>query len=192
MINNLSKSLNEKIEYNYIANDINKFIKIFVNSDKINLDIENLNQFLKQEGDNIYKLNLSILNNVSDFKDETIDNLKYLFIRNNIINKQDYIVSDNECDDDDNNFVLNEGTLINNENIKNNNDIISDINLDTKKLSSYDNYLFDGDSPIEDNIIKRKKRSKFKLINDSNILDELEYKKKFILNLFKFNNLIKF
>ena len=177
MINNLSKSLNEKIEYNYIANDIIKFIKIFVNSHKINLYIENLNQFLSQEGDNFYKLNLSILNNVSDFKEETIDNLKYLFIRNNIINKQDYIISDNECEDDDNNFVLNEGTLIDNEDIKNNKDIISDINLDTKKLSSYDKYLFDGDSPIEDNIINRKKRSQFKLINDSNILDELEYKK---------------
>ena len=96
------------------------------------MGVENLNQFLKQEGDNFYKLNLSNLNNVSDFKDETIDNLKYLFIRNNIINKQDYIVSDNECDDDDNNFVLNEWTLINNENIKNNHDIISDINLDIK------------------------------------------------------------
>lgn len=35
MINNLSKSLNEKIEYNYIANDIIKFIKIFVNSHRI-------------------------------------------------------------------------------------------------------------------------------------------------------------
>ena len=77
---NLSKSLNEK-KYNYIANDIIKFIKIFANSHRIGLGVENLNQFLKQEDDNFYKLNLSILNNVSDFKDETIDNLKYLFIR---------------------------------------------------------------------------------------------------------------
>ena len=38
----------------------------------------------------------------------------------------------NECKDDDNIFVLNEGTLINNEDIKNNSGIISDINLEKK------------------------------------------------------------
>ena len=43
---NLIKSLNEIKDKNYIVDGIIKFIIKFVNSHEINLDIENLNQFL--------------------------------------------------------------------------------------------------------------------------------------------------
>ena len=43
---NLIKNLNEIKDKNYIVDGIIKFIIKFVNSHEINLDIENLNQFL--------------------------------------------------------------------------------------------------------------------------------------------------
>ena len=55
-----------------------------------------MNQYLNQEGDNFYKLNLLILNNVRDCKDDIIDNLKFVFVKHDLIKCSDDLNIDEE------------------------------------------------------------------------------------------------
>ena len=76
---------NNNIEYNYLSNDIINFIKKFIVSYKENIDIDNLNQYLKQDTENFYKLTLNILDFICLFDDNINDNLKNIFIENNLL-----------------------------------------------------------------------------------------------------------
>lgn len=148
---NLSKPVKEEDPINFISIDIFNFIKKFVKNHNLNLDIDNLNQHLKQDSDNFYKLNIKILNTVSDCNDEIIDNLLFLFKKHKLINSsendniEDESKSENYNEEDNgegidgiiekNKFLGQEGNY---------------------ELSSYEKYLLDGDQLIEENINKKK------------------------------------
>ena len=107
----LSKRNEEEININYIAKDIINFIKKFVDVHKVNFDIDNLNQFIKLDGESFYELNLLILNSITDCKDDAIDNLKILFIKNHIIENMEDKNNENgtnnhldELDEEDDNL----------------------------------------------------------------------------------------
>ena len=55
------------------------FIKKFIKSYKENININNLNQYLKQDADNFYQLSVNIFNYISLFKN--------IFSENNLSNE---------------------------------------------------------------------------------------------------------
>ena len=123
----------------------------------------------------------SILEVIGPFNEDILDNLKYLFMKKNIIinnennlmneeNKNDYISEENSSDED-----LEKEDDIDNEKdkIKNNILLKSD---NENKLSAEDYNLINGDDIILEKIEEKKKKKKVNLNNFSNILDELEIK----------------
>ena len=173
----LSKRNEEEININYIAKDIINFIKKFVDVHKVNFDIDNLNQFIKLDGESFYELNLLILNSITDCKDDAIDNLKILFIKNHIIENMEDKNNENgtnnhldELDEEDDNLGNDSILFKNNDKAENKNIIINGF----KKLSSYEQYLLDGDELILEKSNKFKNKRKVKSI-EKNMLDDLEY-----------------
>ena len=67
-----------------MANDIITFKK-FVSSHKENLDIDTLNQYLKEDADAFCNLMTKILDAVSPFGYEVQDNLKLVFVKKGLI-----------------------------------------------------------------------------------------------------------
>ena len=173
----LSKRNEEEININYIAKDIINFIKKFVDVHKVNFDIDNLNQFIKLDGESFYELNLLILNSITDCKDDAIDNLKILFIKNHIIENMEDKNNENgtnnhldELDEEYDNLCNDSNIFKYNDKAENKNIIIDGF----KKLSSYEQYLLDGDELILEKSNKFKNKRKVKSI-EKNMLDDLEY-----------------
>ena len=108
------------------------------------------NLYLKEDGDNFYKLNLSILDKIGIFNDNIIDTLKEIFIGNNILKS------------DKNKDNINEK--------EKKKDIIDEIK--EKSLSSDEYNLILGDDFILRKL--RKNRKKIKFNESENILDNLE------------------
>ena len=92
-INNLSIINTNNKEYNYISKDIINFIKKFLQSHKENINIDNLNQYLKQDSDNFYKLTINIFDCISLFNDDIIDNS---FVYSNKMFTSDFSTSKSE------------------------------------------------------------------------------------------------
>lgn len=59
--------------------NIYEFIKKFVDKHNEIFNLDNLIQYLKEDSDNFYKLNISLLENVGDLDDNIIENLKFVF-----------------------------------------------------------------------------------------------------------------
>ena len=164
----LSNTNPEKIEINYIANDIIKFIKKFVSSHKENLDIDTLNQYLKEDADAFCNLMTKILDAVSPFGYDVQDNLKLVFVKNGLIKG-------------DNNEIINslDGNSLSSDK-EEELDILDDKNskdFKSKKeevLKGEELNLINGDDLLEEAINKRKypKKKKTKV----NFLADLEFK----------------
>lgn len=176
-INNLSIINSNNKEYNYISRDIINFIKKFVKSYKENISIDNLNQYLKQDSDNFDKLTINIFDCISLFNDDINDNIKSIFINNNLLNTnqkenigenidQDRIENINDDSSGEDNSEYNKSD----KEIK---DYEKDNENKTEKLSKTDLNLINGDSLIEYKISKRKNRQK-KASVTINLLNELE------------------
>jgi len=60
---------------------------------------------LKEDGDNFYKLNISILEKIRSFNDNVIDTIKDIFIENNILksDKNKDNIGENEQKEDNSN-----------------------------------------------------------------------------------------
>ena len=84
-IDNLSEIRNEKINSNFIANDIYDFIKKFVTDHKEIFNLDNLIQYLNKDSENFYNLNISLLDKVGDFDDSIIENIKFAFIHKGLL-----------------------------------------------------------------------------------------------------------
>ena len=158
--------LSEKLKINnekddYISIDICNFIKKFISKHKENLDIESLNQYLREDKENFYLLMDKILNSRGVFKDEIVDNLKEVFNEINVIRENSNEVNDNKSSETVNEIIEDEGE---------NNLIVL-----KKEYISGDNYnLINGDDIILDKINARKKKKKVSTLNFSNLLDDLE------------------
>ena len=113
---------------------------------------------------------------ISDINDNIIDNLFVLFKENNFINSESNINNNSEELNKDNMSNEEEELYENYEfsNISNKEDI--EIHK-FKKLTSEDKYIFEGDDELLLKINNRKNKKKFKTLNESNLLDELEYNK---------------
>ena len=60
-----------------------------MNAFKENFNIDYLNQYLKQDGENFYKLTIRIFDCISIYNDDIIDNLKNIFKENYILNSDE-------------------------------------------------------------------------------------------------------
>ena len=161
-INNLSIINTNNKEYNYISKDIINFIKKFLQSHKENINIDNLNQYLKQDSDNFYKLTINIFDCISLFNDDIIDNLKSIFIKNNLLNNNK---RENTGEDikQDSNAIINdnssgEDSSESNQSDKDMKEYENDI--ENEQLSKNELYLINGDSLIEYKVSKKKNRKK--------------------------------
>ena len=130
------------------------------------------NLYLKEDGDNFYKLNLSILDKIGIFNDNIIDTLKEIFIGNNILKSdknKDNINENVEKHDIFNHNTEEESEIFDKEKKK---DIIDEVK--EKSLSSDEYNLILGDDFILRKLEKRKNRKKVKSTESENILDDLE------------------
>ena len=164
-IDNLSEIKNEKIKENFIANDIYEFIKKFVDKHNEIFNLDNLIQYLKEDSDNFYKLNISLLENVGDLDDNIIENLKFVFTEKGLllsdINNEDNKLE--ECEEIDDSEVDNNLT----------NEINKIKSEDTKEKYDDFNYLLNGDVLLEEKLNRRKNKNK-KTTRVCNMLDDLE------------------
>ena len=80
-IQNLSIIKKEKGNFNYIANDIFKFMKNFVHINKENIDLNSIVQNLNKDGENFYHLIISILENVFDSDYNLIESIKLYLLK---------------------------------------------------------------------------------------------------------------
>ena len=169
-IKNLSILKKENEPFNYITNDKFNFIKKFVNINKENIDLNSIVQNLDKDGDSFYNLIISILENKDDSDYNIIENIKPIFVKNNILKKNDNEpiledIEEDEKDSDDNNDSSNEIKTYNNKH--NDNGII-----DKNKKDYF--YLFNGDLYYE-NLIKNKKiRKKKSLVGVNKMLNDLD------------------
>lgn len=127
---------------------------------------------MKEDGDNFYKLNLSILDKIGIFNDNIIDTLKEIFIGNNILKSdknKDNINENVEKHDIFNPNTEEESEIFDKEKKK---DIIDEVK--EKSLSSDEYNLILGDDFILRKLEKRKNRKKVKSTESENILDNLE------------------
>ena len=127
---------------------------------------------MKEDGDNFYKLNLSILDKIGIFNDNIIDTLKEIFIGNNILKSdknKDNINENVEKHDIFNPNTEEESEIFDKEKKK---DIIDEVK--EKSLSSDEYNLILGDDFILSKLEKRKNRKKEKSTESENILDNLE------------------
>lgn len=163
-IDNLSSIKNSENEKHYIAQDIFRFIKNFVDLNKANFHLDNLVQYLDNDKNNFTNLMISILETVGDFNDDIGDDIKNIFVNENIINENE---SEGEIDKEA------EDNKSHSENM--------DLEVKNKKekideLSGFDANLINGDVLLEEKIKNKKKRkkdnSKGQVIN---ILNNLEY-----------------
>ena len=163
----MSKKNNEIEEVNYISNDIIKFIKHFIDKHNENLDIESLNQYIKTEADNFSELMESILDVVTQFSINVLDNIKSLFVEKNILNinkeNKDIINSDEEEDS----IIKNPDNL----NIGNGDDNLE--NLSSDKLNKSDYLLLNGDEIYLEKMDNIKNKKKEKSNYPNNMLDDL-------------------
>ena len=164
----LHKKDNIEKEYNYLAADIIAFIKRFVREHKVNLDIENLTQYLNQDKDNFYNLMYSIINSFGIFNENILDNIKDICKENNIKEPNDNNNIDNNTNDKNLNDKesLDDGT--DNENTKTENKII----INNEILTAKEKKLINGDEILIEKINKKKKK-KITSLENSNLLDEL-------------------
>ena len=88
-IDNLSSIKNSENEKHYIAQDIFRFIKNFVDLNKANFHLDNLVQYLDNDKNNFTNLMISILETVGDFNDDIGDDIKNIFVNENIINENE-------------------------------------------------------------------------------------------------------
>ena len=119
----LHKNDSKEKDDNYLASDIIAFIKRFVGKHRVNLDIENLTQYLNQDKDNFYNLMYSIINSFGIFNENILDNIKDICKENKIKeandnnnidnNINDKNLNDEESSDDG---IDNEKTITNNRN----------------------------------------------------------------------------
>ena len=162
----LSKKINKIEEVNYISNDIIKFIKHFIDKHNENLDIESLNQYLKTEADNFSELMESIMDVVTQFSINVLDNIKSLFVEKNILNinkeNKDIINSDEE-----DSIIENPDNL----NIGNGDDNLE--NLSSDKLNKNDYLLLNGDEIYLEKMDNIKNKKKEKSNYPNNMLDDL-------------------
>ena len=165
-----NKNKIDKEPFNYLANDIITFIEKFVKVHKENIDIESLIQYLKEDGDYFYKLNISILEKIGLFNDNIIGTIKDIFIENNILK------SDRNKDNIDENVQKEDNSDPNSEEeleeISDEENKIEEIK--EKNLSSDEYNLILGDDFILNKIEKRKNKKKVKSTESENILDNLE------------------
>ena len=171
----LSKVRKDAIPQNYIANDIFKFIKYFVTKSKENFDIDSLNQYLSNEGENFYKIIYQIIDVVSDSSDNVLDSIKNIFIENNLIKsnengneRENEIINDENEEEEELEDAKEEMENVekNNEKEEENNEIL--IKKDFKAL-------YNGDVYIKEKMEERKKRKR-QPSEIRNMLDELEIK----------------
>ena len=119
------------------------------------MDIESLIQYMKEDGDNFYKLNIYILEKIGLFNDNAIDTIKDIFIEKNILK------SDKNKDNIDKNVLTGDNSNPNSEeefeisDKENKKDIIEWIK--EKNLSSGEYNLILDDDFILSKIEKRKK-----------------------------------
>ena len=130
------------------------------------------NYYLKEDGDNFYKLNLSILDKIGIFNDNIIDTLKDIFIGNNILKSdknKDNINENVEKHDIFNPNTEEESEIFDKEKKK---DIIDEVK--EKSLSSDEYNLILSNDFILRKLEKRKNMKKVKSTESENILDNLE------------------
>ena len=173
-IDTLSNIKIKKESKNYIANDIFKFIKKFVDNNKVNFDLDNLIQYLNSDGENFYKLIVSIIDNIGDFNDNIIDNIKSVFINNNILKEDENSEFKNE-NQPNNEIIEDEEYEDEEEEEKDINDNIEKYNKDSIVDKNKDFiYLYNGDVYYEEKIKSKKIRKKNKLSKTNNILNDLD------------------
>ena len=173
-IKNLSILKKEKEPFNYIANDIFKFIKKFVYINKENININTIVQNLNKDGESFYHLIISILENIVDCDYNIIESIKPIFVKNNILKRndneailEDEAEEEEEKDSDDNDDSINKIKKYNNK--SNNNSIINNKNKDYI-------YLFNGDVYYEELRKNKKIKKKKSLIDNNNMLNDLDVK----------------
>ena len=130
------------------------------------------NYYLKEDGDNFYKLNLSILDKIGIFNDNIINTLKEIFIGNNILKSdknKDNINENVEKHDIFNPNTEEESEIFDKEKKK---DIIDEVK--EKSLSSDEYNLILSNDFILRKLEKRKNMKKVKSTESENILDNLE------------------
>ena len=145
--------------------NIYEFIKKFVDKHNEIFNLDNLIQYLKEDSDNFYKLNISLLENVGDLDDNIIENLKFVFTEKGLllsdINNEDNKLE--ECEEIDDSEVDNNLT----------NEINKIKSEDTKEKYDDSNYLLNGDVLLEEKLNRRKNKNK-KTTRVCNMFDDLE------------------
>ena len=145
--------------------NIYEFIKKFVDKHNEIFNLDNLIQYLKEDSDNFYKLNISLLENVGDLDDNIIENLKFVFTEKGLllsdINNEDNKLE--ECEEIDDSEVDNNLT----------NEINKIKSEDTKEKYDDSNYLLNGDVFLEEKFNRRKNKNK-KTTRVCNMFDDLE------------------
>ena len=166
-INSLHKVNIIENEKNFIVNDIINFIKNFVKNNKVNLDVETISKFLKDEGENFYNLMIKILEILGIFNDNIIDNIINVFIKNKILISEDNenIIEGEDRDEnikeeEDSDICSKEEEMSGSTNLNINSNIKSVVKKNNQSLKGCDLYLLNGDDVLEDNIEKNKKRKK--------------------------------
>ena len=145
--------------------NIYEFIKKFVDKHNEIFNLDNLIQYLKEDSDNFYKLNISLLENVGDLDDNIIENLKFVFTEKGLllsdINNEDNKLE--ECEEIDDSEVDNNLT----------NEINKIKSEDAKEKYDDSNYLLNGDVLLEEKLNRRKNKNK-KTTRVCNMFDDLE------------------
>ena len=151
------------MEENFICNDIVKFIKYFINTNKENINIDSLNQYLRTKKDNFSNLMAKILDVIGPFNDTILDDLKKLF-EAFLDNKDDNQSLDRSKEESESEMSGEEKEIL----------YEKEFIIKHEELNSEEVRLINGDEIIEEKIANKKKKQKVKNINN-NLLDEFIY-----------------